>query len=323
MPRDVDLVPAEQEARMPGILLPDMVMDFAHIKRRMEELQAFVRDYMVPGEDYGVIPGTDKPTLKKPGAEKLCDVYGLQRLFEIVERVEDWDRPLFHYVVRADLIHAASGKLIAQGLGAANSMEDRYRWRWVWANEIPPHLSREGLVWKTVNTKRGEAKKYRIPNDDPYTLVNTLIKMAKKRALVDAVLSATRSSGIFTQDLEDLADAGMDEDEEERPTRHQPAPRQPQGRYGNGNRRASAQGAPAQENGTGNGQPPAQAADPLAQLRREIIAFARQVLGYSDEQIRFVARSAAGREITSLKDLTEDELRTLDGMLRDAASPQE
>ena len=28
--------------------------------------------------------------------------------------------------------------------------------------------------------------------------------MAKKRALIDAVLSATRSSGIFTQDIEDL-----------------------------------------------------------------------------------------------------------------------
>lgn len=30
--------------------------------------------------------------------------------------------------------------------------------------------------------------------------------MAKKRAFVDAVLSATRSSGIFTQDIEDLDD---------------------------------------------------------------------------------------------------------------------
>ena len=27
--------------------------------------------------------------------------------------------------------------------------------------------------------------------------------MAKKRALIDAVLSATRSSGLFTQDIED------------------------------------------------------------------------------------------------------------------------
>jgi hypothetical protein len=35
--------------------------------------------------------------------------------------------------------------------------------------------------------------------------VNTIIKMAKKRAYIDATLSATRTSGIFTQDLEDFA----------------------------------------------------------------------------------------------------------------------
>ncbi|KKK67335.1 hypothetical protein LCGC14_2955110, partial [marine sediment metagenome] len=54
----------------------------------------------------------------------------------------------------------------------------------------------------------------RVENDDPYTLVNTLLKMAKKRALVDAVLSATRSSGLFTQDVEDFASP---EPTEERP----------------------------------------------------------------------------------------------------------
>ena len=31
---------------------------------------------MVKGQDYGVIPGTAKPTLLKPGAEKLAEYYG-------------------------------------------------------------------------------------------------------------------------------------------------------------------------------------------------------------------------------------------------------
>jgi len=34
--------------------------------------------------------------------------------------------------------------------------------------------------------------------------VNTVLKIAKKRALVDATLSVTRSSGLFTQDVEDI-----------------------------------------------------------------------------------------------------------------------
>lgn len=37
-------------------------------------------------------------------------------------------------------------------------------------------------------------------------MVNTILKMSKKRSHVDATLSATRSSGLFTQDLEDLGD---------------------------------------------------------------------------------------------------------------------
>ena len=44
-----------------------------------------------------------------------------------------------------------------------------------------------------------------------YTLVNTILKMAKKRALVDATLSAGRLSNIFTQDIEDM---GLTEKEE-------------------------------------------------------------------------------------------------------------
>jgi hypothetical protein len=41
---------------------------------------------------------------------------------------------------------------------------------------------------------------------------NTILKMAKKRAYIDAILSATAASDIFTQDLEDFA-SGSDESE--------------------------------------------------------------------------------------------------------------
>jgi hypothetical protein len=39
---------------------------------------------------------------------------------------------------------------------------------------------------------------------EPADLANTILKMAKKRALIDAVLTATAASDIFTQDIEDL-----------------------------------------------------------------------------------------------------------------------
>jgi len=43
----------------------------------------------------------------------------------------------------------------------------------------------------------------RVENTDLADTYNTVLKMAKKRALVDATLTATAASDIFTQDLED------------------------------------------------------------------------------------------------------------------------
>jgi hypothetical protein len=46
----------------------------------------------------------------------------------------------------------------------------------------------------------------RIESEDPADQYNTVLKMAKKRAHVDATLTATAASDIFTQDVEDFAE---------------------------------------------------------------------------------------------------------------------
>jgi hypothetical protein len=63
------------------------------------------------------------------------------------------------------------------------------------------------------DTKRGasnywviDSTAYRIPNPDIADQVNTLQKMAQKRALIAATLLAVNASEYFTQDLEDFAD---------------------------------------------------------------------------------------------------------------------
>ena len=50
---------------------------------------------------------------------------------------------------------------------------------------------------------------YRVPNPDGADVVNTIQKMAQKRALVAATLIATSASEFFTQDVED-ADTSVD-----------------------------------------------------------------------------------------------------------------
>ena len=178
----------------------DSVMTLEDVGRRLKELQAFVKAQMVIDEDYGIIPGTKKPTLYKPGAEKLCDFYGLTQDFQFLEKEDDWDIGRFAYTMKCLLTSKRTGALIAAGVGECNSWEARYRYRWVWPREAPSNTPPDAL-----KNKKGQI---RILNEDPYSLRNTILKMAKKRAMVDAVLSATRSSGLFNQDVEDLAANG-------------------------------------------------------------------------------------------------------------------
>ena len=132
-------------------------------------LREFVREHMVEGEDYGVIPGTStKPTLLKAGAEKLNAIFGLAPIVEITNRVEDWDTGFVAYEIKVTLLNKRTTNVEAEGIGSCNSRERRYK------------------------------------NQDAANIANTLLKMAKKRALIDATLSATRASGLFTQDLEDM-----------------------------------------------------------------------------------------------------------------------
>lgn len=152
------------------IVIPEFVESIEKAKDRIEMLKKFVKDMMIQNIDYGIIPNCNKPTLFKAGAEKLCDIFGFSKEIEVINRFEDWEKGLFHYEVKARLINKKSGLFEAEGIGACNTKERKYR------------------------------------GQDSFTIINTVLKMAKKRALIDAVLSATRSSGIFTQDIEDIGD---------------------------------------------------------------------------------------------------------------------
>lgn len=178
----------------------------AEALRRVQELQAFVREVMIQGEDYGVIPGTDKPTLLQPGAQKLAEIYGLAPHFGDVTVVEDWDKPFFHYRKKCSLVSRRTGDVVAEGVGSCNSREDRYAYRWCFESELPAGAPKKTLQRRErISRKTGKPfVQYRTQNPDICSLVNTIEKMACKRAYVASVISATRSAGIFTQDADDL-----------------------------------------------------------------------------------------------------------------------
>jgi hypothetical protein len=188
-----------------GLALPDEAKFKTDIQA-INRFQQVVHANLVQGQDFGVIPGTNKPTLLKPGAEKITKLLGLCDHYEILDRQEDWKGSFFRYLVKCQLKTASDGLVVSEGFGECNSMESKYRYRWLWPKEIPENFDRDNAVKRSIKTKNGYVTQYRIDNEDIFTQVNTLIKMAKKRSLVDAALSAGRLSNVFTQDIEDIAD---------------------------------------------------------------------------------------------------------------------
>ncbi|MBZ4662805.1 MAG: hypothetical protein JG776_487 [Caloramator sp.] len=134
--------------------------------QKITQFQKVIQQTLHQNHDFGVVPGSAKPTLLKPGAEKILMMMGLRSEFEIVDSTRDFENGFFQYQVRCKLFKGDT--LITEGLGACNTREKKYR------------------------------------NQDAFTLDNTVLKMAKKRALVDATLLVASLSDIFTQDLEDL-----------------------------------------------------------------------------------------------------------------------
>lgn len=186
------------------------------IKQQIQVIQQVLKEAMVPDTHYGTIPGTDKPTLLKAGAEKLCLTFRLSPSYDVKER--DLGNGHREYEIRCILTHIPSGKIFGEGVGICSTMETKYRYRNVSDFELTglpiPKDSKEkkaeyrkqgfGMkkvngVWEWVKYKDSERQE----NPDIADTYNTVLKMGKKRAHVDAVLTATAASDIFNQDLEE------------------------------------------------------------------------------------------------------------------------
>lgn len=215
----------------PAAVMPVMRLDAALDRRR--QMVEFVKQIMVKDTDFGAIPGTgNKPTLLKPGAEKLTTFFGLTKRFGIIEKVEDWDKPFFYYLYRCSLYRG--DMLIAEADGSCNSHESKYRYRQ--GERLCPKCDQPAIRkskppktgWYCWSKIGGCGEQFRagdpavenqavgrVENKDAADQTNTIQKMAQKRALVAATLLAVNASEFFTQDLEDEQDAN-NADEQER-----------------------------------------------------------------------------------------------------------
>ncbi len=134
--------------------------------RAITDFQELVHSQFRQDHDFVVIPGTKKPTLLKPGAERLLMLLGVTSEFQVIDQTRDFENGFFQYLVKC--IVKKDNHQITDGFGSCNTKEQKYI------------------------------------KQDPYTTDNTVLKMAKKRALIDAALMVGALSDIFTQDIEDM-----------------------------------------------------------------------------------------------------------------------
>jgi len=147
------------------------MMSVKQVADRVNAVHAILEKVMIKNTHYGTVPGCgSKMVLFKPGADVLAMTFRLVPQF----KVERTDLPDGHreFDVTCSMFNPA-GELLGQGVGSASTMEKKYRYR------------------------GGQE------NTDIADVYNTVLKIAKKRAHIDATLTVTGAADLFTQDLID------------------------------------------------------------------------------------------------------------------------
>ena len=217
----------KQEGKMENEIVVSKPLTAVEIREQVNTIQEIMREVMQENQHYGKIPGCgEKPTLLKPGAEKLSLTFRLRPIIDNdrdiqVEKMEDGhiNVKVFCHILNS------SGQELATGIGSCSTMESKYRYRGGektgTGQPVPTeywNLKKAGKsseaqallggrefapgkidgVWQICETGA------KMENPDIADTHNTVLKMAKKRAYVDGILSATAASDIFTQDIEDM-----------------------------------------------------------------------------------------------------------------------
>lgn len=167
----------EDEEKSQALVVPEATQVISSMES-INSFQQIIQDQLTEGVDYskpGLFGKKSKPSLLKAGAEKIMTILGCRPRFTIIEKIEDFDKPLFYYLFRCEMVRIGTDAVWGDGIGSCTSKEKRY-------------------VWDAYNKK---------PKEFSFQDVNTIQKMAQKRAMVASVLTMARLSNLFTQDIED------------------------------------------------------------------------------------------------------------------------
>lgn len=178
-------------------------MSIEEFSQKWMDFQKFVNSQLKNGKDFGQVPGIQKPFLMLPGAQKILSRYLVRPEYTVTNRVEKWDKGLFNFEVKCVLCSMRDDSILGEGIGSCNSYEEKYRYNWVTKKKLG---NRRALAQRERTGKYGDYIEYKVQRTDLASIHNTILKMAKKRSVIDASLTLSNASEYFTQDVEDIID---------------------------------------------------------------------------------------------------------------------
>lgn len=166
--------------------------EFVERSNALKEFKDFISNELVDGVDYGLIPKTTRPCLFKPGGEKIQMYLGLTPQYRLL------NREFLQNQKRID----NKWNNITKKYEIVESIRNYYSWEWaceLWYND---KKIAEG-VGAGNSEERKWVNQYLSSGENPDSLSNTIMKISKKRAFMDAIIAVSGISDIFTQDLLD------------------------------------------------------------------------------------------------------------------------
>lgn len=194
------------------------IFDPREVKERVDAIHRIMSKLMQKDVHYGVIPGTQKPTLYKPGSEILLVSFriGIEPEITDLSTIDE-----IRYRIRALGRHVPTGAVVGIGVGECSSKEEKFLWRASLNHDeynYTPEDQRRLKYKKEWDRGRPSIIKVEQIKVPPADAANAVLKRAKKRAQVDFCLTAMAASDIFTQDVEDLPDGYLNDDAAPAPT---------------------------------------------------------------------------------------------------------
>lgn len=298
----------ENELMAAGGNLPTATgqMPVAVMKEQVQIIQQVLESVMKKGVHYDEIPGTGKwekingkwdyvpgkPVLLKAGVEKINMVCRIGSEPEIDREFDGFDT---HFHIRCRMFDIRTGNTLGYGVGEGSTSESKYAWRKaVCDEEFEATLeTRRRIHWQKKSSDDKDKKEQptfeavKQVRQNPADIINTVLKMAVKRAEVDGCRKVTACSDVFDQDLDEshIRDAVGVDTPPKQPTYQRPEKKEPEAASPAGN-------APASNGLISDAQ------------RKRAYAIAKQDRGLSDDEFAFICFDVAG--VNSSKDITRD-----------------